>query len=153
MLSSLSQSYTSLIHSKDTLWVQLFDSSCVAVVVNKAVKIFYGFLSWPLFPLLLIYPHIYPIYPVLLETEKKMEFKWTTWNQALLTLSPKLFKGCSLTNPQHQDYLGYHGRCKALGLVNQETVTDFISLGSKITADGDMKLKDACSLEEKLWQN
>ena len=34
-----------------------------------------------------------------------------------------------------------------------ETVTDFISLGSKITADGTaaMKLKDACSLEEKLW--
>ena len=35
-----------------------------------------------------------------------------------------------------------------------ETVTDFIFLGSKITADGDwaMKLIDACSLEEKLWQ-
>ena len=35
-----------------------------------------------------------------------------------------------------------------------ETVTDFIFLGSKITADGDCshKLKDACSLEEKLWQ-
>ena len=34
-----------------------------------------------------------------------------------------------------------------------EAVTDFISLGSKITADGDcsLKLKDACSLEEKLW--
>ena len=34
-----------------------------------------------------------------------------------------------------------------------ETVTDLIFLGSKITADGDyiMKLKDACSLEEKLW--
>ena len=43
-----------------------------------------------------------------------------------------------------------------------ETVTDFIFLGSKITAYGDhsheikrcftaMKLKDACSLEEKLW--
>ena len=34
-----------------------------------------------------------------------------------------------------------------------ETVTDFIFLGSKITADGDsdMKLKDACSLEKKLW--
>ena len=32
-----------------------------------------------------------------------------------------------------------------------ERVTDFISLGSKITADGDsaMKLKDAYSLEEK----
>ena len=32
------------------------------------------------------------------------------------------------------------------------TVTDFIFLGSKITADGDstMKLKDTCSLEEKL---
>ena len=35
-----------------------------------------------------------------------------------------------------------------------ETVTDFIFLGSKITADGAaaMKLKDACFLEEKLWQ-
>ena len=34
-----------------------------------------------------------------------------------------------------------------------ETMTDFIFLGSKITADGDctMKLKDACSLDEKLW--
>ena len=34
-----------------------------------------------------------------------------------------------------------------------ETVTDFIFLGSKITADGEtavMKLKDTCSLEEKL---
>ena len=33
------------------------------------------------------------------------------------------------------------------------TVTDFIFLGSKITADGDCshKLKDSCSLEEKLW--
>ena len=30
-----------------------------------------------------------------------------------------------------------------------ETVRDFIFLGSKITAA--MKLKDACSLEEKLW--
>ena len=34
-----------------------------------------------------------------------------------------------------------------------ETETDFIFLGSKITADGDCsnKIKDACSLEEKLW--
>ena len=35
-----------------------------------------------------------------------------------------------------------------------ETVTDFIFLGSKITADGDYSheiIKDACSLEEKLW--
>ena len=34
-----------------------------------------------------------------------------------------------------------------------ETVADFIFLGSKITLDGDwaMKLKDAYSLEEKLW--
>ena len=34
-----------------------------------------------------------------------------------------------------------------------ETVTDFIFLGSKTTVDGDctMKLKDACSLEERLW--
>ena len=33
-----------------------------------------------------------------------------------------------------------------------EMVTDFIFLGSRITADGDsaMKLKDACPLEEKL---
>ena len=35
-----------------------------------------------------------------------------------------------------------------------ETVTDFISLGSRITADGDFshEIKDACFLEEKLWQ-
>ena len=35
-----------------------------------------------------------------------------------------------------------------------ETVRDFIFLDSKITADGDcsMKLKDAYSLEGKLWQ-
>ena len=32
-----------------------------------------------------------------------------------------------------------------------ETVADFIFGGSKITADGDMKLKDAYSLEGKLW--
>ena len=33
-----------------------------------------------------------------------------------------------------------------------ETVTYFIFLGSKITADGDCsQLKDACFLEEKLW--
>ena len=34
-----------------------------------------------------------------------------------------------------------------------ETVTDFIFLGSKITADGEHnhKLKDTCFLEEKLW--
>ena len=33
-----------------------------------------------------------------------------------------------------------------------ETVSDFIFGGSKITADGAaIKLKDACSLEEKLW--
>ena len=35
-----------------------------------------------------------------------------------------------------------------------EAVTDFIFLGSKITADSDCstKLKDASSLEEQLWQ-
>ena len=34
-----------------------------------------------------------------------------------------------------------------------KTVKDFILAGSKISADGDcsMKLKDACSLEEKFW--
>ena len=34
-----------------------------------------------------------------------------------------------------------------------ETVSDFIFLGSKITADGDHshEIKDAYSLEEKLW--
>ena len=34
-----------------------------------------------------------------------------------------------------------------------ETVADFILGGSKITADGDSshEIKDACSLEEKLW--
>ena len=38
--------------------------------------------------------------------------------------------------------------------IDGETMTDFIFLGSKITADSEitavMKLKDACSLEEKL---
>ena len=35
--------------------------------------------------------------------------------------------------------------------VKMETITDLIFSGSKITADGDcMKLKDACSLEDKL---
>ena len=35
-----------------------------------------------------------------------------------------------------------------------EAITDFIFLGSKIIADSDsaMKLKDACSLEGKLWK-
>ena len=35
-----------------------------------------------------------------------------------------------------------------------ETVTDFIFLGSKITADGDcsLEIKDTCSWEETLWQ-
>ena len=35
-----------------------------------------------------------------------------------------------------------------------EAVRDFIFMGSKITADDDCsnELKDACSLEEKLWQ-
>ena len=32
-----------------------------------------------------------------------------------------------------------------------ETVRDFIFLGSKITANANLKLKDAWSLEEKLW--
>ena len=32
-----------------------------------------------------------------------------------------------------------------------ETMTDFLLLSSQITADGDLKLKDACFLEEKLW--
>ena len=33
-----------------------------------------------------------------------------------------------------------------------ETASDFILGNSIKTVDGDMKLKDACSLEEKLWQ-
>ena len=38
---------------------------------------------------------------------------------------------------------------------NKGNMTDFIFLGSKITADGDcsMKLKDTCSLEEKGMKN
>ena len=39
--------------------------------------------------------------------------------------------------------------------IDGETVTDFIFLGSKITemVTAAMKLKDDCSLEEKLWPN
>ena len=38
--------------------------------------------------------------------------------------------------------------------IEGETVADLIFLGYKITTDGDvaMKLKEAYSLEEKLWQ-
>ena len=45
------------------------------------------------------------------------------------------------------------------GQIDEETmgtVTDFIFLGSKITADGDHShetIKDCSSLEEKLWPN
>ena len=41
-----------------------------------------------------------------------------------------------------------------IGGQKMETVTDFISLASKSlwTVTAAMKLKDACSLEEKLWQ-
>ena len=37
--------------------------------------------------------------------------------------------------------------------IDGETVSDFIFLGSKITADGDCshEIKDAYCLEEKLW--
>ena len=37
--------------------------------------------------------------------------------------------------------------------IDGETVSDFIFLGSKITADGDWshEIKDTYSLEEKLW--
>ena len=46
------------------------------------------------------------------------------------------------------------GPISSLQIVGEttETVTDFIFLGSKITADGDCshEIKDACSLEEKL---
>ena len=41
-----------------------------------------------------------------------------------------------------------------IGGEKMETVTDFIFLGSKIIVDMvtvTMKLKDNCSLEEKLW--
>ena len=40
-----------------------------------------------------------------------------------------------------------------IGGETMETVADFILGGSKITVDGitAMKLKDTCSLEEKLW--
>ena len=39
------------------------------------------------------------------------------------------------------------------GQIDGETVTDFLFRGSKITTvvTAAMKLKDACSLEEKLW--
>ena len=42
--------------------------------------------------------------------------------------------------------------CPIISWETMETVTDFIFLGSKITADGDciMKLQDSCSLEQKL---
>ena len=46
-----------------------------------------------------------------------------------------------------------HGICSHHFIeIDGETVSDFIFLGSKITADGDCshEIKDACSLKEKL---
>ena len=41
-----------------------------------------------------------------------------------------------------------------IDVIKVETVTDFIPLGSKITANGDCshEIKRPCSLQEKLWQ-
>ena len=59
--------------------------------------------------------------------------------------------------------LKQHSKNKVLGIRSHhfmaknaetlETATDFIFLGSKITADGECshEIKDPCSLEEKLW--
>ena len=57
---------------------------------------------------------------------------------------------------QHSKYED-HGIRSHHFMANREkvqAVTDFIFLGSKITVDGDCshELKEACSLEEKLWQ-
>ena len=55
-------------------------------------------------------------------------------------------------NIQKTKIWSYHFMANRGGRV--ETVTGFIFLGSKITVDSDCshEIKDACSLEEKLWQ-
>ena len=67
------------------------------------------------------------------EESEKAHLRLNIWKMKIMTSGP-------ITSWQ------IHGE-------TMETVTDFIFLGSKITAEvsAAMKLKDASSLEEKLW--
>ena len=69
-----------------------------------------------------------------------------------------LLKGMFFLNLCTNDYNIQKTKIMASGPITSweidvETVSDFIFLGSKITADGDYshEIKDASSSEEKLW--
>ena len=61
--------------------------------------------------------------------QKKMEFKWTIWNQALLTLSPRLFKGCSLTKPPASGLSGISWEMQSIGFIKSGNSDRFYFLG------------------------
>ena len=79
--------------------------------------------------------------PPMAESEDKLKASWGEWKRQLKTQHSK--------NEDH----GTQFHCSMqIGRENMETVTGFIILGFKITAEVTeaMKLKVTCSLEEKL---
>ena len=72
----------------------------------------------------------------------------------LISISPK-WRGIKILHGLPQEEVEYSLLAGPITPweIEGETVTDFILVGSKITADGDFshKIKDACLLEEKLW--
>ena len=73
------------------------------------------------------------------ESEKELKSSWWKWKRKLKTKT-KIMASSLITSWQ-------------IDGETVETVKDFILGDSRITADGDCshELKDACSLEEKLW--
>ena len=85
--------------------------------------------------------HMQTVPEIQLSKSKVTERQCLNYIPALLLISHSILFPCELSHTSWQ-----------IDGETMETVSDFIFLGSKITADCDtpMKLKDACSLEEKL---
>ena len=76
------------------------------------------------------------------------------WKRRVMTVKEESEKAGLILNIQKTKVMASGPISWQIDGEKVETVTDFISLGSKITADSDChhKLKDTRSLEEKLWQ-
>ena len=66
--------------------------------------------------------------------------------------SEEELKSLLIKMKEESEKAGLKLNIQKIKIKTMETVSDFIFLGSKITADGDCshEIKDACSLEEKL---
>ena len=97
---------------------------------------------------------------------KKLNDFMMTYKTTLMAESEEELKGLSMKVKEESEKVGLKLNIQKTKIMASrpitwweidgetvETVSDFIFLGSKITADGDcsMKLKDAYSLEGKLW--